>query len=215
MLSGFLYDPLFNPFPNNNQHNNRRIRGWMPIWDEFDRMTHQILNDDDNWLPSGRNEEKQPEQKQLTNDKKLSSKKRGLKGTELATTDNTELATNSTSNNNSLSIWPRSNWDGQISLDLKDENDKYTVAAKVPGFAKENLKLQVKDGLLTVSGEAEEEKKDGNLYSKSTKFVSRSVALPENISEEKISAKFENGQLNVVIPKTANKLETKGQIMIE
>jgi HSP20 family protein len=204
MLSPFLFDPLLAPRQSNNNNNNRgrRLRGWMPIFDEFDRMAEDFFHDD--LYRPNQPENKEPEQKQLTHDNKKKGKKQA--NTQLTTTNNA---------NDQLSVWPRWNTNDQISLKLDEDNEKYTVSASVPGFNKENLTLQINDGLLTVSGEVIEEKKDEHSYSKSSRYLSRSLRLPENIAEDKITAKYENGQLNVQVPKLEKQTQKRDTIMIE
>jgi HSP20 family protein len=64
----------------------------------------------------------------------------------------------------------------------------------LPGFRKEDLAIDLADGVLTITGTQKTEgQPDVN--------VTRSVALPENIDVEKITAAYENGVLTVTLPK--------------
>jgi HSP20 family protein len=79
------------------------------------------------------------------------------------------------------------------------------VNAEVPGIPKEQLKLQLNDGVLTISGERKEEKKEEKenyvRHECSYGQVSRSLRLPKNVDGKKVSAKYENGVLSVEVPK--------------
>lgn len=90
------------------------------------------------------------------------------------------------------------------------ENDKaYEIHVAVPGMNKDDFQLEVKDNLLTVGGERkfEAEKKEGNWRSIETQFGSfaRSFSLPKNVDSAKINAKYNNGILEVTIPKDEKK----------
>lgn len=86
------------------------------------------------------------------------------------------------------------------------ENEKdYKIKLAVPGLEKKDMKIEVDNGILTISGEKEEEKKEekGNYRRREFTYNSfcRSFTLPENSLPDKIDAKYENGILNLSIPK--------------
>lgn len=90
------------------------------------------------------------------------------------------------------------------------ENDKaYELHVAVPGMNKEDFQIEMKDNFLTVSGERKftDEKKDANWHSIETQYgsFSRSFSLPENVEPSKIAAKYNNGILEVSIPKDEKK----------
>jgi HSP20 family protein len=85
-------------------------------------------------------------------------------------------------------------WKGQFPIDLYKDTDAFVVRAELPGFRKEDLAIDLADGVLTITGTQKTEgQPDVN--------VTRSVALPENIDVEKITAAYENGVLTVTLPK--------------
>ena len=90
-------------------------------------------------------------------------------------------------------------------LDVAELKDKYEIKAELPGMDEKDINLSVEDGLLTISGEkkAETEEKEKGYYLKECSYgsFSRSVRLPENISDDKIEAKFKKGVLTVDLPK--------------
>jgi len=96
--------------------------------------------------------------------------------------------------------------------DIKEKKDKYIIEIDLPGYEKENINLELKEGYLNVSAKVEkEENNDEN-----EKFVhkerfyghcSRSFYVGEQITEEDIKAEFKNGILKVSIPKKEEKKE--------
>ena len=88
---------------------------------------------------------------------------------------------------------------------INETNKEFQLDLSVPGMKRDDFKVDVENGILTISSEKEEEKnEDGKnccrrefSYSK----FSRSFSLPENIDENNINAKYDNGMLKVTIPK--------------
>ena len=89
--------------------------------------------------------------------------------------------------------------------DVFEDSENYFIKADLPGVKKDNVKISYTDGMLSISGERSQAKE-----SKDTKFhrlersfgrYYRSFNLPKEIKNDKIEAEFENGQLNVKIPK--------------
>jgi len=95
---------------------------------------------------------------------------------------------------------------GQFPIDLYQEKDAVVVRAELPGFRKEDLAVEVADGVLTITGHQKAETKadDAKKTSATTqeRRVSRAISLPEHLSLDKIQATYENGVLTVKLPKT-------------
>ena len=93
---------------------------------------------------------------------------------------------------------------GSISIDVKDEKEKFLVEAEMPGIKKEQIKIDVHDGILTISANEEHEENVENqnyVYrERRTGSISRSLSL-DNIKEDEITAKYENGILRIDLPK--------------
>ena len=89
-------------------------------------------------------------------------------------------------------------------VDIYEKDGKVHIDAEVPGIKKENLKVEINDGILTISGEIKEEKedKDKKYYRTERRYgtFQRSFTLGENIDEDSIDAKFENGILHITLP---------------
>ena len=95
-----------------------------------------------------------------------------------------------------------------FSTDIKDEGDHYLLEAELPGFNKEDIDLDVKDGMLTVSAHHEEtveNKDDAGTYicrERRNGSYSRSFDIT-GIQEDAIGASYENGVLKLTLPKLA------------
>ncbi len=96
---------------------------------------------------------------------------------------------------------------GEFPVDLYQDKDAFTLRAELPGFRKEDISVEVADGILTVTAhqktEAKSETKDKEAAHTATqeRRISRAVALPENLASDKIQAAYENGVLTVTLPK--------------
>ena len=96
-------------------------------------------------------------------------------------------------------------------VDIVEEKDKYLVKADLPGLKQEDIKVEVDDGVLKISGERKYEKKEEDkekkyhYYERSYGAFERRFVLPSDVDTEKIDAKYENGVLEIVIPKTESK----------
>ena len=91
------------------------------------------------------------------------------------------------------------------------ENDKaFEIHVAVPGMNKEDFKLDLNDNYLTVSGERKftKEQDDKNFHSIETQYgtFSRSFSLPDSVDATKISAKYNNGRLEITVPKDEKKI---------
>lgn len=95
-------------------------------------------------------------------------------------------------------------------VDVLESDKTYELHLAVPGFDKSNFELAVDDKLLTVSGERKFEKKVSEKTFKSvqTRYGSfqRTFTLPENINVAKIEAHYNNGILEVIVPKDETKV---------
>jgi HSP20 family protein len=97
-------------------------------------------------------------------------------------------------------------WQGEFPVDLYQDKDAFTVRAELPGFRKEDISVEVADGILTVTGHQKAEaksdqKEQTTAVTRQERRVSRAVSLPENLDLDKIQAAYENGVLTVALPK--------------
>jgi len=92
------------------------------------------------------------------------------------------------------------------STNILEGTDSYEVDMAAPGLEKKDFKIELNNGVLTISSgkKVENETKNGKKFMRreySYQSFSRSFTLPDSVESEKISAKYENGVLKVVIPK--------------
>jgi HSP20 family protein len=90
-------------------------------------------------------------------------------------------------------------------MDLMDAGDHLVLKADLPGLSEGDVRVEVRDNVLTVSGErkSEHEQKRNGYYRVERAFgnFSRSLTLPEGVDADKIEASFDKGVLEVRIPK--------------
>jgi HSP20 family protein len=95
-------------------------------------------------------------------------------------------------------------------LNLTEENDRFTVEAAIPGYNKDDIKVEVKkyeqQQYLVITGKTstvKEEEKSKKYHCREIKqsAFTRSVLLTKNVLDDKIEATFKDGILSVVIPK--------------
>ncbi len=88
---------------------------------------------------------------------------------------------------------------------INETEKEYKIELAVPGLDKKDFKVAVDNGVLYVSSEKEEDRKeeDANYTRREYSYNSfrRTFSLPDNCIAEKIKAKYENGILNLVLPK--------------
>ena len=91
-------------------------------------------------------------------------------------------------------------------VDVIDEEDKIKVIADLPGFNKEDIELYVEDGSLVIKAQRKEEiEEKGKGYIRQERRygeVYRRIPLPAEVKIDDVKAKYNNGVLEVVLPKT-------------
>lgn len=110
----------------------------------------------------------------------------------------------------------------EMLMDVKDHDDHYTVEIDLPGFKKEDIGIELNDGYMTVTaskGLDENEKNHKGKIIRQERYsgmMSRSFYVGEDVTNEEVHAKFENGVLMLEIPKKeSEKIAHKNTIMIE
>jgi HSP20 family protein len=92
------------------------------------------------------------------------------------------------------------------SVDILETEKEFVIKAEIPGVSKDDVKISVDNGKLTIRGEKKQEKEEKNKkFHRVEQFYgsfARSFTLPENVDETKIEAAFKNGMLKLQIPKT-------------
>ena len=97
-------------------------------------------------------------------------------------------------------------YDWTPSVDISETGEEYLIRAALPAVKKEDVKVTVEDGMLTLSGERlqKEEQKDEKFHKVENFYgaFSRSFALPDAVDEAAIRAESKDGVLTVHVPKT-------------
>ena len=104
-----------------------------------------------------------------------------------------------------------------FTVDIADNGSSFLIDAELPGFSKEDIKISVEKDLLTISAEKKHEESDSKSnYIRRERYCgsySRSFNL-EGIDVDKIEASYNNGILNVVLPKLSDNAPVSKQIEI-
>lgn len=93
-----------------------------------------------------------------------------------------------------------------IKMDVQEQGDNYLVHAELPGVRKEDIHVVVEGNLVSISAEVKQEKetKEGDRLLRSERYfgkVSRSFQLEQDLDDTKASAKFNDGVLELTLPK--------------
>jgi HSP20 family protein len=111
--------------------------------------------------------------------------------------------------------------DGTLALDVYEKDNQLVVEASLPGYKKEDVDVQVHDGILSIkaqrSSETEEGEPGGKFYRRERSWgsVSRRIALPGVVKDATVEAELKNGVLKLAIPlpekATPKQIEIKGE----
>ena len=97
--------------------------------------------------------------------------------------------------------------EGTLALDVSEDAESVYVRASLPGFKREDVDIEIHDGVLSIKAEHTEEKeeKQERFYRRERRVgsVSRRVALPSVVEEDKAEANLTDGVLELRIPKSA------------
>ncbi|MEA4898890.1 MAG: Hsp20/alpha crystallin family protein [Christensenellaceae bacterium] len=105
-----------------------------------------------------------------------------------------------------------------LRVDVKDEGDHYLLEADLPGFKRDDVHIEVDGGVLTITAEADaskEEKQGTYLYNERRQMKFQRSFTLNGIDEAGISAKCQDGVLQMVLPKQAEQPKTGRRIEIE
>jgi len=101
--------------------------------------------------------------------------------------------------------------DGELKMkvDVKEDDKAYTLHAEIPGVKKEDIQVDVNGNQVSIRAEVKQEKeeKKGEKVLHSERYygmVSRSMQLPADIDSQSVKAEYQDGVLNIVLPKKAS-----------
>lgn len=106
--------------------------------------------------------------------------------------------------------------------DIQEKDNEYLIDIDLPGYAKENIKLEIEDGYLTVQAtiNSNKEEHEAGKFVRKERYLgscSRSFYVGEEVQTEDIKASFKNGTLQIAVPKKdeTKKIPEKKYIQIE
>lgn len=129
---------------------------------------------------------------------------------------------------NRAESWPTSNnkdtgeltvpdWAPRV--DIKETAESYVIKAELPGVNKNDVSVTLEQGVLTLRGEKKFEKEydDEKTHRVECSYGSfvRSFSLPESVDENKVTAKYKDGLLNLIIPKAQQAKQKSIEINVE
>lgn len=104
-------------------------------------------------------------------------------------------------------------------VDIMENDKEFVIKAEIPEVKKDDVKVSVDNGVLTIQGERKQEKEEkGKKFHRVERYYgsfARSFTLPDNVDEAKIKATFKDGMLNLQIPKTAEAKPKAIQVKVE
>ena len=109
----------------------------------------------------------------------------------------------------------------ELKVEVSENKKSYLVRAEFPGFGRDDIKVELEDGVLTLHAETKDEKwdqdEDEGWRSIETQKGSfhRRLRLPEDVDEESIKAKMNKGVLRLTLPKSQEKPEKLREIEIQ
>ncbi|AJQ93877.1 Hsp20/alpha crystallin family protein [Gynuella sunshinyii] len=90
-------------------------------------------------------------------------------------------------------------------LDISSDEKSYQISLEAPGMKQDDMNIQLKDGVLTITGQKQEEKeeKDRHYYRVERSYGSfcRTLAVPHDVIEEEIQASMKDGVLKLTLPR--------------
>lgn len=96
-------------------------------------------------------------------------------------------------------------WNRGMSTDIQETDDAYLMEIELPGYDKDNIEVELKDNLLTITAkideEVEEEKQNYIHRERKQGTFQRCFSIDQNVDPEIIEAEFKNGILNLKLPK--------------
>lgn len=105
------------------------------------------------------------------------------------------------------------------SVDISEDDKEYLITAELPEIKKEDVKVDVENGVLSISGdrkfEKEEKNKKYHRIERAYGSFYRSFSLPEDAKEDDIKAEFDNGILKVHVTKQAKPEAKKKEIAVQ
>lgn len=98
-------------------------------------------------------------------------------------------------------------------VDISETDQEIQVVADIPGYSADSIDIDVQNGILTISGNSEEQSEDKHKkyyrYERSSGSFSRSFTLPTEVDEDNVTAICKNGTITITLPKVHTKNKKK------
>ena len=106
-----------------------------------------------------------------------------------------------------------------MKTDIREDDKSYLLEVDLPGYSKDDIKIDITDGYLTINAKVEKENNDDSKnYVRRERFtgeVSRSFYVGDDIKEDEVKASFKNGILTLEVPKLSLEDKKKDKKYIE
>ncbi len=124
-------------------------------------------------------------------------------------------------------FWNTENWFGKNlvsggstpAVNIKESEKNFDIEVAAPGFQKEDFKVDISHGVLTISAETQKEtKEEEDNYTRrefSYSTFSRSFSLPDTVKDDTVKAKYENGLLRLTLEKSASTQPGRKYIQVD
>lgn len=116
-------------------------------------------------------------------------------------------------------LWNPLHSGGTPRVEMEETDDAIKVVVELPGLDKEDFHVDLDDRYLTIRGEksGSSERKEGHFYISECSYgsFSRVVPLPCEVDRDKVKAKFKNGELRLILPKTESAKSRRIEISVE
>jgi HSP20 family protein len=117
-------------------------------------------------------------------------------------------------------FWGReAGWSGAPVVDVAEREKDYEITAELPGMDEKDIEVSLSDDVLTIKGEKKEEKeerqKDYHVSERRYGSFQRSLRVPDGVDANKIEAKFKNGVLTLILPKSPEAQKKKKKIEVK
>ena len=97
--------------------------------------------------------------------------------------------------------------DWSPTVDITETDSAYVIKGEIPGVSKNDVKVSIENGMISLRGERKQEKEEKNKkfhrIERSYGSFFRSFQLPDDVDETKVKAEFKDGMINVILPKSA------------
>jgi len=104
-------------------------------------------------------------------------------------------------------------------VDIEEHDQEFVISAEIPGMKKDDIKINVKDNILSISGEkTQEQKTEGKNYHRTERVFGafqRTFRLPEYADQENVAAEYHDGILQVTISKLKESLAKQVEIKVK